>query len=141
MAKALTKAQKNVLKEMFSGKTETEALASVKISSGLYRKWLRSKEWKEAFEERMEGCRRQAQLILSNFLVYAATKLINLAGCDKEPVARQACLDILEMKPLVGEKTQNTIEEIPTKMSEKTAETIMRVLADRKEQVSEMNPK
>jgi len=89
----------------------------------------------------MEGCRRQAQLILSNFLVYAATKLINLAGCDKEPVARQACLDILEMKPLVGEKTQNTIEEIPTKMSEKTAETIMRVLADRKEQVSEMNPK
>jgi hypothetical protein len=82
----------------------------------------------------MEGCRRQAQLILSNFLVYAVTKLIDLAGCDKEPVARQACLDILEMKPLVGEKTQVAIEEIPTRINEKTAETIMRVLADRKDE-------
>jgi len=82
----------------------------------------------------MEGCRRQAQLILANYLVYAAAKLIELVGCDKEPIARQACLDILEMKPLVGETAQNVIEEIPTRLSDKTAETIMRVLADKKEQ-------
>jgi len=79
----------------------------------------------------MEGCRRQAQLILANYLVYAAAKLIELVGCDKEPVARQACLDILEMKFLDGEKQDEIIELNPPKMSEKVVETIMRVLADR----------
>jgi hypothetical protein len=106
-------------------------LETTKISPGLYRNWLRSKEWQEAFAERIEGCRRQAQLVLSNFLVTATAKLVTLTQSDNEETSRKACIDILEMKSLITESIKSL--EPDTKLSDKKVEQIMRVLSDEEE--------
>src|SRR4030042_3128582 len=128
MEQKLTKMQKNVLSELFNGKIESEILESTKISPGLYRNWLRSDVWKKAFAERMEACQRQAQLMLSNFLVTATIKLIGLTESNNEETARKACLDILEMKSLISETVEQATPK--TQLTDKNIQTIMRILTD-----------
>ena len=131
MEKQPTKAQTAVLNHMFTGRSETDSLILEHISRGVFMRWQKDPVWIAAFREEVEHCRREAQLTISNFTVFAAAKLVGLAGCDKEAVARQACIDILDMKLLIVEK-----ESLPeklrktVKLDEKTIETVLRILAD-----------
>jgi hypothetical protein len=129
--KELTKAQKTLLSNMFEGgNTEKEALESAGISSGLYARWLRTPEWVQAFRGAMESCRRQAQLILCNYLVFAAAKLVQLTQCESLPVARQSCLDILEMKSLLPEIVKPQTEHPKEPISQKAFALIVKALSD-----------
>jgi len=83
---------------------------------------------------RLEDCRRQAHLIIANFMVAAAVKLVELVGCDKETVARQACLDILEMKPLAAKEKDDSGPgqdvRATTQISDEQAAEVLRTLAN-----------
>ncbi|OHB59622.1 MAG: hypothetical protein A2167_08675 [Planctomycetes bacterium RBG_13_46_10] len=76
----------------------------------------------------MEACQRQAQLMLSNFLVTATIKLIGLTESNNEETARKACLDILEMKSLISETVEQATPK--TQLTDKNIQTIMRILTD-----------
>jgi hypothetical protein len=133
MANPITQRQTRVLDHLFSGTGEEEALKKEKVPEGSYRKWWKEKNWLDAFYARIETCRRKAQLVLCNYAVYAAAKLVELAGCDKETVARQACLDILALKGLFeqdGEK--GVVDGVQTVklLGSQSSQAILKILAD-----------
>jgi len=135
MGRGLTKLQAEVMDRIFSGEDEDKALAAAEISQSIYQRWLRSEKWQEEFERRVEACQRQAQLLISSYQPVAAAKLIGLLDCDKEQTVRQACLDILQMKPLIPKDDK---QDTPGKalqrlsVSSEAATKIMKILASGK---------
>ncbi len=128
----LSKLQIKVMNRLFSAESEDEVLDTEGISQNLYRRWLRSEEWKREFEQRVEDCRRKAHLIIANYLPTAAVKLIGLLAGEKEQTARQACLDVLQMvlviKGVQEDKDNKAAKKI--NLSDKETARIMRILAE-----------
>lgn len=129
----LTKAQSRVLRLIFEHrKTEEEALDEAKIARRIYDGWFRQASWLSEYSLRMRACQRTSDLIISTFKELAAAKLVQLTDCDKEAVARQSCLDILEMDIELKEQP-----EIAKKMSirDETQAAIMQLIAKEKKQI------
>jgi len=133
MANSITRRQTRVLDHLFSGSSEEEALKEEKIPEASYRKWWKEKNWIDAFYAHIESCRRKAQLVLCNYAVYAAAKLIQLADCEKEAVARQACLDILAVKGLFDEHEETRVTDETKKvkvLGSQSSQAILKIIAD-----------
>ena len=133
MANSITRRQTRVLDHLFSGSSEEEALKEEKIPEASYRKWWKEKNWIDAFYARIESCRRKAQLVLCNYAVYAAAKLVQLADCEKEAVARQACLDILAVKGLFDEHEETGVTDETKKvkvLGSQSSQAILKIIAD-----------
>jgi len=133
MANPITQRQTRVLDLLFGGTSEDEALQKEKVPAASYRKWWKEKNWVDAFTARIETCRRKAQLVLCNYAVYAAAKLVQLADCDKEVVARQACLDILALKGLFEpDQEKGVIDGVQTVklLGSQNSQAILKILAD-----------
>jgi len=133
MANRITKRQTRVLDHLFSGTSEDEALEKEKVPQVSYRKWWKEKAWVDAFTARIESCRRKAQLVLCNYAVYAAAKLVQLADCEKEAVARQACLDILAVKGLFDEHEETGVTDETKKvkvLGSQSSQAILKIIAD-----------
>ncbi len=128
----LTKHQKSVLKLIFElKKSEEEALTEAGIAKRVYDGWFRQKLWSAEYEKRLKTCQRTADLIIANFKDVAAIKLVNLCTCEKEAVARTACLDILNMEIETDEP-----QEVERKYSlrPETREAIMKIMAAEKKE-------
>jgi len=133
MGNCITQRQTRILDDLFSGTGEEEALQKEKVPEGSYRKWWKEKVWVDAFTARIETCRRKAQLVLCNYAVYAAAKLVDLASCDKEAVARQACLDILAVRGLFEpEQQKGVVDGLETVklLGSESSKAILKILAD-----------
>ena len=133
MANPIRQRQTRVLDHLFSGIPEEEAIKTEKIPEASYRKWWKEKNWLDAFSARIETCRRKAQLVLCNYAVYAAAKLVELAACDKEAVARQACLDILAVKGLFEpDQKKGVVDGVQTVklLGSQSSQAILKILAD-----------
>jgi len=135
MANCITQQQTRVLDNLFSGTghEEEETLKEEKVPQASYRKWWKDKVWVDAFTARIETCRRKAQLVLCNYAVYAAAKLVELAGCDKEAVARQACLDILAVKGLFeSDEEKGAVHGVQAVklLGSQSSQAILKILAD-----------
>jgi hypothetical protein len=133
MGNPITQRQTRVLDHLFSGTGEEEAIKAEKIPEASYRKWWKEKVWVDAFTARIETCRRKAQLVLCNYAIYAAAKLVELAGCDKETVARQACLDILAVKGLFEQdQEKGALDGVQTVklLGSQKSQAILKILAN-----------
>ena len=128
----LNKTQKKVLDELFEGKkNERGILADNGISDSVYNRWLKEEAWKTAFQYRVDEAERRAQVAIAVYKPNAAKRLIELAGCEKEATSRQACLDIMNMPNMGGDKkdrndnqkgvTLNVTDEMATKLLEAMA--------------------
>lgn len=124
----LTKAQKCVLTLIFEDKkTEEEALEEAKVARPIYDGWFRQALWLKEYEHRIMACKRTSDLIITTFKEVAATKLVTLTNCEKEDVARKACLDIIEREIKVDEITEIEKE---VKLKPRTQEKIMEIMAN-----------
>lgn len=107
--------------------SEDEALEKAKISSRIYEGWFKQEIWTEEYDKNMEICQRRADLIITAYKEIAAIKLVALTECEKEVTARQACLDILNMKDETKEKKEETgIRE----MKPETQKAILQIMKD-----------
>ena len=124
----LTRAQKSVLRLIFDDKQDEEkALEQANITIRVYELWFRQPLWSREYSNRLQRCQRRADIMLSTFKEFAAAKLITLTDCEKETVARQACIDIINKES----KEAEVVEEKPVrKMKPETQEAILNIMAE-----------
>jgi hypothetical protein len=91
----LSDVQREVMEAMFAGQDERAVLREKQISRDEFLGWLRSPEWVEEYNYRLDALRRRADLILATHKPAAAEKLVSLCGCEKEQTARLAAGDLL----------------------------------------------
>jgi len=132
---ALTKRQREVIEDIFTGKLKQRAvLEKHKISPILYSKWHNDAAFIEYFEKRIAAAHRQGAAVIASKASDAANNLFELTKSGKGETARKACLDIIAMQK--GEPSPQT-EALPTpqtpdqpqKLNKKTAEKILKILA------------
>ena len=96
--KSLAKKQRNLIEDLFTGDmNEFKVLKKHKITSTIYRRWLKDKLFVDEIKFRMESGRRQSELIIAMHAPIATSKLAALSEGPKEEVARKACLDIITL--------------------------------------------
>ncbi len=125
----LSKRQQEVMDALFLGEDESDVLKKHKISIQLYRRWQITKGWNEEFERRIEDIKRRTQIIIANYMVFAAVKLVGLVESEEEKTSRQACLDILQMKPIMEARKEEDDKSQEVKVTNAAAKKIMRILA------------
>jgi hypothetical protein len=126
MCEPLNQKQLDVITTLFTGESIADALKSVGVSLEEYGKWKETDEWKEEIQRRIEEYYRQAMIILAAYQPVAAVKLIELLDGEKEATVRQACLDVLAMKPAVEEQLSDKDQAVV--LSEKAGAQIMKIL-------------
>ena len=129
----LTKLQKDVINDLFSGKKGAQKiLRDHEVSGTLFSRWLNDSIFMSEMGRRILWCQVQSELILSRNKSKAAKKLIKLSKFDSKEtaskeIARKACLDILKMPGVVDKSVVDSDKE---KSSEEMApELAGRVLA------------
>jgi hypothetical protein len=74
--------------------------------------------------------------MVAQYSQFATAKLIELAGCDKEEIARKACLDIVSLQTKMvepAEKTEDENERADIALDPATASKILQALAEEKD--------
>jgi len=64
---------------------------------GVLRRWLCDPAFEKELRSRMHAALAQARIRLSRFVPEAATRLVELAKCEKDETSRKACLDVIAM--------------------------------------------
>lgn len=96
--KDLTRRQRAVLEDLFTAELDEQGVLNKhKVSDALYQRWWAEERFLEQFERRMVQSYRSGRLILARYATMAAGNLVHLADCEKEEVARRACLDIITL--------------------------------------------
>lgn len=136
-SKKLTKRQLAVLEDLFTGKTNEQAvLKKHGVARPLYERWLAKERFARQFEQRIAHAYRQSRMILARSAPRAAKKLVKLTNCQKEETARKACLDIISLQCATGPKAPSDTppaSKAPAPaadLSPKTASRLLAVLAD-----------
>ena len=128
----LTKRQLKFIDELFkSGGDEASACARNNISAAVYRQWLNQKAFTDELVFRSDSAKRASKILLTQYLMVAAAKLVELTGSDKEETARRACLDILSLNndEVAADEEMPTEAPLP-KISPQTASKLLKVLAE-----------
>jgi len=128
-AKNLTRRQRALIEDLFTAELdEQEVLDKHHVSSALYNRWLADEHFVLCLERRMAQAYRSGRLILARYATVAAGKLVHLTDCEKEEVARKACLDIITLdNPAAGSRI--AAEHDDTSETELPPETARRILA------------
>jgi hypothetical protein len=140
--KTLSKRQLAVIDEMFAGELDEQGvLDKHKVSRRLYDRWLADERFSEQFSLRIAGLNRQSQVIIARYLPLAAAKLVQLTESEKEETARKACLDIMSLPLLSGQKAEqddaDTAQaELPQQLSVETASRLLAILAEENEKIT-----
>lgn len=135
MAKArqLSTRQLAVIEDLFNGELDEQAvLDKYNVSRKLYNKWLADEVFVEQFDRRIAGAYRQSAAMIARYAPLAASKLVQLTGCEKEETARKACLDIIGFESDRAEQNQTQpgfYPAGPEAVSELSGETASRLLA------------
>lgn len=98
--KKLTRRQRAVIEDLFSGEMDQQGvLEKHNVSPALYTRWLADEHFAEQFERRIAQAHHSGRIVLARAATSAACRLIHLTQCEKEEVARRACLDIISLHP------------------------------------------
>ena len=94
----LTKRQLALIEDLFAGeKDEQEVLDKHHVTPHRYAQWLADERFVECFEQRIARAYRESRAILARCAPLAAVRLVQLTECEKEEIARKACLDIITL--------------------------------------------
>jgi hypothetical protein len=132
--KNLTRRQRAVIEDLFTAEMdEQDVLDKHKVSGALYSRWLADERFVGELERRMAQAYRLGRLILARYATVAAGKLVHLTDCEKEEVARKACLDIITLDnpaPAISPNaTSDPSDTGPTELPPETARRILAALA------------
>jgi hypothetical protein len=94
----LTRRQLAVIEDLFASEMEEqEVLDKHNVKPHRYEQWLADERFLECFERRIARAYRESRAILARCAPLAAVRLVQLTECEKEEIARKACLDIISL--------------------------------------------
>lgn len=131
-AKNLTRRQRALIEDLFTAELdEQQVLDKHHVSGALYNRWLADERFVAHLERRMVQAYRSGRLILARYATVAAGKLVHLTDCEKEEVARKACLDIITLdNPAAGSSIAADQDDTPeTELPPEVARRILAALA------------
>lgn len=122
------------------GKPLSEALDKFKTKRDTFYSWLQNDELKNYIESVITFEFLQSKMIIAEYTVTAAIKLISLIESDKPETARKACLDILKGPAFYKKDSKETgpdssfpnsrNDKSVLPMSQETQNRILSALAD-----------
>ena len=133
----LSSRQLAVVDDLFAGElSEGEVLKKHGVRTVVYRRWLGTKVFADELAFRIEGARRESEIMIAKYARVAAVKLVELTG-SKGETARRACLDIVSGAGVgrvkkEGESAAASKDKFNAQISPKVASKLLRVLAGEK---------
>jgi hypothetical protein len=132
--KYLTKKQKGVLEDLFSGRLdEEEILEKWKVRRRTYHRWHGQEIFAAEFNRLLKLAQSQSELIFARYTADVAAKLVSLAGTEKEDIARKACMYVINHPDRKG---KNLVEspklpetEPPVELPPEVASRLLAALA------------
>ena len=136
-SKYLTKKQKGVLEDLFSGGLNVqEILEKWKVTRRTYYRWHAQPFFAAEFKRLLNLAQSQCELILARYAAHVAMKLVSLSAAEKEETARKACMDVIvnhDRKVKHKSKDENNaIEEPLIDLSPEVAGKMLALLAEEK---------
>jgi hypothetical protein len=138
--KKLSKKQLSVIKDMFTGELDEQAvLEKHKVSRNVYNRWLAEGLFTFEFDRRIISARRQSAALIAGYGPLAVAKLVQLTESEKEEIARKACLDIISLPALLDKKMTHPRQDHAgnpvssgraQQLSDATASRLLEALAD-----------
>jgi len=129
-SKKLTRKQLAVLDELFAGElNEDDICKKHGVTKAQYHKWLADERFKAEFARRIDWLNLQSQALIARYASLAAAKLVELIDSDKEETRRKACLDIISLPRISGQKQPSPDKPADTKHTELPPETAGKLLA------------
>jgi membrane carboxypeptidase/penicillin-binding protein len=134
-SKYLTKRQRGVLVDLFSGKfTEREVLEKRKVTRRTYHRWHAQEYFAAEYKRLLELVRSESQLVFARYSSDIAMKLVTLAAAEKEETARKACMDVIvnhdNKTKLKGKNDSKPIEEPLPELPPEVASRLLAALAN-----------
>lgn len=132
MSEFITKKQRSVLDDIFiDGLSESSSLKKNRINANTYRQWLNDQIFQKEIQFYIDSAQRQGKILIARHCEFAAAKLVQLAGSDKDETARKACLDIIKASKNPENKNKTTEEPAEPKMdlSPDKAAKILEIMA------------
>lgn len=133
MANIITKKQRAVLNDIFiDGLSESAAIEKNAIDAATYRRWLSDSAYLDEIQFHIESAQREGKLLIARHCAFAAAKLVQLAGSDKEETARKACLDIIgayQVSAVKSQPSDDNEQQTDFNISPNQAEKILQILA------------
>jgi len=132
----LSQRQLDVIDDLFAGELDEQAvLEKYRVTPRLYEKWQADDAFIEQFERRIAAAYRRSAALLARCAPIAAAKLVQLTQCEKEEIARKACLDIISMQmplsaPPRPKAADPDVPEQSSLISPQTASKILALLAE-----------
>jgi len=95
----LTGEQKAVLKDLFDGELDEQAvLAKHGVSVKTFNNWLKDELFSAEYDSRLLNLGRDGTVMLAKYMPVAASRLIELTDSKNQETARKACLDIINFQ-------------------------------------------
>ena len=131
----LTKKQRGVLADLFSGKfTVQEVLDKRKVTRRTYYRWHAQEYFAAEFKRLLELTQNEYQLIFAHYAPDIAMKLVSLTAADKDETARKACMDVIANHDRkVKHKSENETKPIkrpPVNLSPEVASKMLALLVE-----------
>jgi len=93
----LNKKQRQVAQAFFEGQLSlTEIMEKFRLSTVVFERWLRSKEFNEELERLCRLREREMQFTMHRFGPVAVLKLAELLGSDKPDTVRRAAVELID---------------------------------------------
>ena len=132
---SLTKKQKAVLDDLFSGELTTrEVFEKWKVSRRTYYRWHNQECFSVEFDRLMALARNEPDLVFARYSSNVAERLVGLTACEKEETSRKACMDIItypDRKAGYRVKTKEPPKEEPLpELPPELASRLLTTLAD-----------
>ena len=106
-SKYLTKKQKGVLEDLFSGSlTVQEVLEKWYVTRRTYFRWHAQEFFAAEFKRLMNLVHSESDLICARYSAQVAMKLVSLTVAEKDEIARKACMNVINHP---SRKTKNQI--------------------------------
>jgi len=135
--KYLTKRQKGVLEDLFSGRfNEPEILEKWKVRRRTYHKWYGQEFFAAEFKRLVNIAQHECELIFARYAADVAAKLVSLTAAEKEEIASKACMYVINypernLKNHVESKKSPETEPLPD-LPPEVASRLLAALADEK---------
>jgi|GEM_PF-2510512 len=113
-SKYLTKKQKGVLEDLFSGPlTVQDVLEKWYVTRRTYFRWHAQEFFASEFKRLLNLTHIESELICARYSAQVAMKLVSLTVAEKDEIARKACMNVIN-HPSRKTKNQIVTKNLPT---------------------------
>ena len=130
----IRKRKRLVARAVYEGQlSDSEITEKFRLAPKTLQKWIQEPQFQQYLEQLCDEAERQVRFIVSRWGPLAAMKLVELAGSDKENVARKAAVDMIDRclnQNKIKNKNEPTEDQPHEEMTEELAKKILQSLAE-----------